>query len=180
MWCVVQMVPNRATQHNIYKPASLIFKKRTTEFEETDWKIKNKKIGINGEFIDIIHAMYKIPKVHLLYENYRGWFGQPIVHFVKYQKTRQKIGQKARGCVKFYTAACFTSCFVSCFPNFQEMENAWPHETLCGCVLSYAAASSGSRKIILQNNFEPQKRGRVFYLVLEIHIFQITWIQTKI
>ena len=26
--------------------------------------------------------------------NYRGWFGQPIIHFLKYQKTRRKIGQK--------------------------------------------------------------------------------------
>ena len=72
--------------------------------------------------------------------NYRAWFGQPIIHFLKYQKTRRKTGQKARGHVKSYRAACFTSYFVSCFPIFQEMENTRPHEILHGCVLSYAAA----------------------------------------
>ena len=76
----------------------------------------------------------------LLKLNYRGWFGQPIIHFLKYQKTRRKIGQKARGPVKFYAAASFTSYFVSCFPIFQEMENTWPHEILRGRVLSYSAA----------------------------------------
>ena len=51
---------------------------------------------------------------------YRGWLGQPVVHFLKYQKTRQKIGQKTLGRVKFYAAACFTSYFISCFPIFQK------------------------------------------------------------
>ena len=59
-------------------------------------------------------------------------------------------------------AACFTSYFVSCFPIFQEMENTQTH----------AAASLGSCKMILQNNFEPQKRGSVFSLVLEIYMLQ--------
>ena len=80
---------------------------------------------------------------------YRGWFGQPIVHSLKYQKRRRKIGQR------FYAAACFTSYFVSCFPIFKEMEKTRPHEILHGRVLSYAATSSGSCKMILQNDFEP-------------------------
>ena len=42
------------------------------------------------------------------------------------------------------------------------MENTRPHEILRGRVLYYAAASLGSCEMILQNNFEPQKRGRVF------------------
>ena len=54
------------------------------------------------------------------------------------------------------------------------MENTRPHEILRGRVLSYAATSLGSCKMILQNNFELQKRGRMFSLVLEIQIFQVT------
>ena len=73
-------------------------------------------------------------------------------------------------------AVSFTSYLVSCFPVFQEMENTRRHEILRGRVLSYAVASLGSCKMILQNNFEPQKRGRMFSLVLEICIFQITWV----
>ena len=53
------------------------------------------------------------------------------------------------------------------------MENTWPHGILRGRVLSYAAAILGSCKMILQNNIYLQKRGRVFSLVLEIHIFQL-------
>ena len=44
----------------------------------------------------------------------------------------------------------------------------------CGRMKFYAAASLGSCEMILQNNFEPQKRGRVFTLVLEIQLIQIT------
>ena len=54
------------------------------------------------------------------------------------------------------------------------MENTRPHEILRGRVLSYAAVSLGSCEMILQNNFEPQKRGRVVSLVLKIQLFQIT------
>ena len=54
------------------------------------------------------------------------------------------------------------------------MENTRPHEILCDRMLSYAAASLGSCEMILQNNFEPQKRGRVFSLALKIQLFQIT------
>ena len=42
------------------------------------------------------------------------------------------------------------------------MENMRPHIILRGRLLSYVAGSFGSSKMILQNNFEPQKRGRVF------------------
>ena len=38
---------------------------------------------------------------------------------------------------------------------FQEMENMRPCKILRGRVLSYAAASLGSCKMILQNNWEP-------------------------
>ena len=54
------------------------------------------------------------------------------------------------------------------------MKNTRPHKVLRGCVLSYAAVSLGSSEMILENNFEPQKRGRVFSLVLKIQLFQIT------
>ena len=54
------------------------------------------------------------------------------------------------------------------------MENTQPHEILRGRVLFYAAASLGSSEMILQNNFEPQKRDRVLSLVLKIQLFQIT------
>ena len=117
---------------------------------------------------------------HQSRETYRSWFGQPIVHFLKYQKTRRKIGLKTSDHVLFYAVACFRSYFALCFPIFQQMENMWPHEILRGRVLSYADASLGFCKMILQNNFEPQKRGCMFSLVHEIYIFQIAWIQTKI
>ena len=83
---------------------------------------------------NIIHKHILFSKVFMkwLTFEYRGWFGQLTVHFLKYQKTRRKIGQKTRDCVKFYAAACFTSYFVSCFPMFQEMENTRPHKILRG------------------------------------------------
>ena len=74
----------------------------------------------------------------------------------------------------------FYILFYIVFSDISEMENTRPRKILRGRVVSYAAASLGSCKLILQNNFEQQKRGQVFSLVLEIYIFQIIWIQTKI
>ena len=75
---------------------------------------------------------------------YRDWFGQHIIHFLKYQKARRKKNQKTCGRVEFYAADCFTSYFVSCFQTFQEMENTQPHEISRVCVLSCTAPSLGS------------------------------------
>ena len=74
----------------------------------------------------------------------------------------------------------FYILFYIVFSDISEMEYTRPRKILRGRVVSYAAASLGSCKLILQNNFEQQKRGQVFSLVLEIYIFQIIWIQTKI
>ena len=53
------------------------------------------------------------------------------------------------------------------------MENTRPHEISRGRVLSYAATSLDSCEMILQNNFEPQNRSRVFSLVLKIQLFDL-------
>ena len=89
---------------------------------------------------------------------YCGWFGQPIIHFLKYQKIRRKIGQKIRARLKCYAGACFTSYFVSYFPIFQEMKNTWPHEILPCRVLSYAAAILDKVKI---NCFEVDYKQKI-------------------
>ena len=81
------------------------------------------------------------------------------------------------------------------FPKISEnktenrSKNTRPRKILCGrvfyilfCIVfsdisrngKHAAASLGSCEMILQNNFELQKRGRVFSLVLKIQLFQIT------
>ena len=54
---------------------------------------------------------------------YRGWFGQLINYFLKYQKTRLKIDQIARGNEKSLAAVCFTYYFISPVPKFLKMQN---------------------------------------------------------
>ena len=76
------------------------------------------------------------------------------IHFLKYQKTRRKIGQKTRGPVKFYAAASFTSYFVSCFPIFQEMENTWPHEILRGHVTYLIKSKLIALKLIIDKKLK--------------------------
>ena len=73
---------------------------------------------------------------------------------------------KTRGRVKFYAAACFTSYFVSLCPYLRKWKTR-------GRMKFYAAASLDSCEMILKNNVEPQKRGRMFSLVLKIQLFQI-------
>ena len=79
-------------------------------------------------------------KMKVVSLNYRGWFGQSIIHFLKYQKARWEIGQKIRDRAKSHAAACFTSYFISYIPKFQKMQNTRPRKILHGRVLFYAAA----------------------------------------
>ena len=99
---------------------------------------------------------------------YRGWFGQPITHFLKSPKKRLNIGQKTLGRVKFHMAVCFTSYFISFFGYFRKWKMAatWIlHDRKYRFLI--LRISSLLSEVILQNDFESQKCGHLLSLVLE-------------
>ena len=87
--------------------------------------------------------------------------------FPKISEKRWEIGQKTRDRVKFYVVACFTSNSVFWFPIFQETEISRPHEILQDntrpwvWVIDILLLFSLLSEMLLQNNFEPQKRGQI-------------------
>ena len=68
---------------------------------------------------------------------YRGWFRELIIQFIKYQKKRWKIDQKARGSAKFHVAACFKSILMFFIPKFQKTKNKQRHYLLDKVKINY-------------------------------------------